>query len=382
MEEPLSTKDSWYIEWAWVGAYSSVSTLVFIFNILIFFSVGKNKFLHYSFHYVIVALSLRNLLRVVLSLCLVFLAKLIQTPWLLEATFLVPTNTSYDGLDLTQSENMSITCEVLSMADHILVTTLMFYLAALSLYMFCRHPNPVISEPNETTYKLYGIVPVKERSWVSPLLLLLPPVLAGLLCLPVPLMHMTHPMIALPGGQVCNSPEIEQFTTYETSVAILGFILPGSIVACLMFGLSIRRCISCSGGTCVSSFCKEEMSLAFLTLPYIAAYLAINLPILDHYLDKLDLAQTGLQTYITPEIARAAEMVLGLLLPLVVYMFLRGYRQFSSEPDTSDLRRSKKENYNTADTALDSTRMSQSSLDLELVTRSNIYSSKTIDSTE
>jgi hypothetical protein len=59
MEQALSTKDSWYIEWAWVGGYSCISTLVFIFNILIFFSVGKNNFLHYSFHYVIVALSLR-----------------------------------------------------------------------------------------------------------------------------------------------------------------------------------------------------------------------------------------------------------------------------------------------------------------------------------
>lgn len=371
MEQALSTKDSWYIEWAWVGGYSCISTLVFIFNILIFFSVGKNNFLHYSFHYVIVALSLRNLLRVVLTLSLVFLAKLIQTPWLLRATFLIPTSNSTDGLDLTQSENMSITCEVLSMADHILVTTLMFYMAGLSLYMFCRHPNPTISEPNETTYKLYGIVPVKERWWVSPLLLLLPPLLGVLLCLPIPLMHMPHPMIALPGGLVCNSPEIQQFNTYQSSVAILGFLLPSAIVTCLMIGLSIRRCISCSGGTCISSFCKEEMSLAFLTLPYIAAYLAMYLPLIDHYLGKLDLAQTGLQTYLTPEIARAGEMVLGLLLPLVVFCTLQGYRQFSAEPDTSDLRRSKKENYNQTETAPDSTRLSQSSLDLELVTRSS-----------
>ena len=59
MEKAESTNDLWYIEWAWVGGYSSISTLVFIFNIIIFFSIGKNKFLHYSFHYVIVALSLR-----------------------------------------------------------------------------------------------------------------------------------------------------------------------------------------------------------------------------------------------------------------------------------------------------------------------------------
>ena len=170
MEKSINTNDSWYMEWAWVGGYGSISTLIFIFNILIFFSVGKNKFLHYSFHYVIVVLSLRydrvstqskclnpsprNILRVVLTLCLVFLAKLIQTPWLLKATFLVPTNSSTDGLDFTQSMNMKITCEVLSMTDHILMATLMFYMAALSLYMFCRHPNPSVSELSETSLKV------------------------------------------------------------------------------------------------------------------------------------------------------------------------------------------------------------------------------------
>jgi len=369
MEKSINTHDSWYIEWAWVGGYSSVSTLVFIFNILIFFSVGKNKFLHYSFHYVIVALSLRNLLRVGLTLCLVFLAKLIQTPWLLRATFLIPANKTTDGLDLTQSANMSITCEVLSMSDHILMTTLMFYMAGLSLYMFCRHPNPSISEPRETNLKLYGILPVTERSWVSPLVLLLPPVLAVLLCLPIPLLHETHPMIALPGASLCNIHESLKFNTYQSSVAILGFLLPAAIVICLMIGLSIRRCISCSGGTCVSSFCKEEMSLGFLTLPYIAAYLAMFLPLLDHYLLKLDLPQTGLQPYLTPEIARAIEMMMGLLLPIVVYSVLPGYRRFTSDPDASDLRRSQKENYSLSATAQDSTRLSQESMDLALVTR-------------
>ena len=218
-------------------------------------------------------------------------------------------------------------------------------------------------------FQLYGIVPVKERWWVSPLLLLLPPLLGVLLCLPIPLMHMPHPMIALPGGLVCNSPEIQQFNTYQSSVAILGFLLPSAIVTCLMIGLSIRRCISCSGGTCISSFCKEEMSLAFLTLPYIAAYLAMYLPLLDHYLGKLDLAQTGLQQYLTPEIARASEMALGLLLPAVVFSVLPGYRKFSSEPDTDDLNRSRRETDKQAATAEESRRLSKESMDIELLTR-------------
>jgi len=99
-------------------------------------------------------ISFRNLLRVLLSLCLVFLAKLIQTPWLMRITFLIPTNTSSNGLDLTQSDNMSITCVVLSMMDHILMSTLMFYLAGLPLYMFCRHPNPPLSQADEANYKV------------------------------------------------------------------------------------------------------------------------------------------------------------------------------------------------------------------------------------
>ena len=60
MENPSSPDVlPWYVEWAWVGGYSSLSTLVIIFNLLIIVSVAKNKFLHYSFHYVVVTLSLR-----------------------------------------------------------------------------------------------------------------------------------------------------------------------------------------------------------------------------------------------------------------------------------------------------------------------------------
>ena len=49
----------WGVTWAWVGGYSAISTLVIIFNIIIVFSVISNKYLHYSYNYVIVMLSLR-----------------------------------------------------------------------------------------------------------------------------------------------------------------------------------------------------------------------------------------------------------------------------------------------------------------------------------
>ena len=51
--------EDWGVAWAWVAGYSAVSTLVIIFNIVIVFSVLSNRYLHYSYNYVIVMLSLR-----------------------------------------------------------------------------------------------------------------------------------------------------------------------------------------------------------------------------------------------------------------------------------------------------------------------------------
>ena len=85
------------------------------------------------------------------------------------------------------------------------------------------------------------------------------------------------------------------------------------------------------------------MVLALLTLPYSAAYLAMYLPLLDQNLALLDLPQSGLQEYLTPELARASEMVMALLLPLLVFCTLPMYRQFSPEPDPADQRRSKRD---------------------------------------
>merc|ERR1711892_744349 len=341
-----------------VGGYSSVCTMVIITNILIMFSVAKNKFLHYSFNYVIVVLSLRNQLRVVLTLCLVFLAKLLQTPQLLRHTYLLPTNMSAEDIDLTQAANMLLTCKIMSMADHILMTTLMFYLAGLSVYMFYRHPNPPISVASEATLKLRGMAPVKERFWVTPVLLFLP----------VPLLSETHSMIAIPGGSLCHTSSLTEFSTYQFSIAIIGFYLPAAIVIFLMIGLSIRRCISCSGGPCVSSFCKEEIFLAFLTIPYIPAYLAMYLPLLGNYLERLGIGQTNLQEVLTPEVARAAEMLLGLVLPLLVFTMLQSYRRFRTQPDRSDLRWSSK--YHNQASAPDN-RLSQASFDLTMSHRNS-----------
>lgn len=359
----MGTSVEWVEEWSWVAGYSTVSTLVVIFNLLLFFSVIKNKFLHYGTHYVVVALSLRNLARVGFTLWLVFLSKMIGTPWLYQQTFHSPTDQN-----LTKSDSMPVMCQVMSFVDIMSMSCLMFYLAGLSIYMFCRHPNPPIFSTSDTTLKLYGlnsgIKPVEEKGWKSALLILLPPLLSAILSLPVPLLPRTHPMTAVPRGTVCEVPDHQLFDTYQSSITILGFYLPAAIVICLLMGLSIRRCVSCSSGVCVSSFCKEEMTLGFLAASYIVAFLALHLPILDFYLTKLELPQTGIQPYLLPEIARATEMSMGILLPIFVYMFLPAYRSFSSSPDSSDLNHSKDDIYhNHSATAPDSPGLSHGSID-------------------
>jgi len=360
VDQPLA----WGVEWAWVGIFTSLATLATLLNILLFFSVARNSFLHYSFHYVVLALALRNICRVGLSSLLILLAKLLQNPEEIKGTYLVPESLYSDDADLSQADKMPLACDILSMTDHLLMTVLMFYLAALSLYLFCRHPNPPVLTSSLKTLKLYGltcgIVPVREKWWVSVLLLLLPPLMAVCLCVPVLLIHLPHAMAAIPGGSICMVTQSVELNTYQSSVAILGFLLPVAIIMCLIIGLSIRRCVSCSGGKCISSFCKEELVLTLLTLPYSAAYLAMYLPLLDQNLSLLALPQSGLQGYLTPEISRTAEMVMSLLLPLLVFTTLPMYRQFSSEPDPADQRRSKRDQ-STQSNAPDSRRASLAS---------------------
>lgn len=332
----------WGLSWAWVGGYTSLSTLVVVFNLVLFFSVVTNKYLHYSYNYVLVMLSIRNVCRVLFTLSVLVLSKMVDSPKLLQKTGMIPANISTDSLNLTQAGSMPMMCEMVSMADHMLMISLMFYLASLSLYVFCRKPNPSITTTSDMTLRLYGlnsgIVPVKERKWVSPLLLLLPLLLATLLSLPVPLLHKTHAITVVPDCTLCIVPDSAKFDIYQSAVIILGFYLPSAIIIILMICLSVRRCFSCSADRCVSSFCKEEMAICFIAFPYMMAYLAMYLPHMDHFLYRLDLPLTNLQEHLTPEIARGVEMALGLLLPGVVYSTLPAYAKFSSSPDDSDVK--------------------------------------------
>ena len=126
--------------------------------------------------------------------------------------------------------------------------------------------------------------------------------------------------------------------THQSSVAILGFCLPLALIVCLVIGLSIRRCVSCYSTTCVSSFCKEELLLALLTLPTTTAQFLTYLPILDTSLTQLELPVTGLASVITPTLARLVEMLSSGALPLLVFILLPAYSNWSSQPDNDDIR--------------------------------------------
>ena len=92
-------------------------------------------------------------------------------------------------------------------------------------------------------------------------------------------------MSAIPGGDLCltkDTEKLQQQMTYQSSLAILGLCLPLAIILCLVAGLSVRRCVSCYTTTCVSSFCKEELTLALLTLPVTAAQLLLFIPGRDY----------------------------------------------------------------------------------------------------
>ena len=96
--------------------------------------------------------------------------------------------------------------------------------------------------------------------------------------------------------------------------------------------------MSCYSATCVSSFCKEELLLSLVTIPITAAQLLTYLPLLDTHLTQLQLPVTGLATLISPTLARMIEMLTSGVLPLLVFVLLPAYSNWSSQPDNDDIR--------------------------------------------
>ena len=180
---------------------------------------------------------------------------------------------------------------------------------------------------------------MREKCWVSPLLVIFPLLLASLLSLPAILIVEALPLSVLPELTLCSSQQFDSIDVYQSSVVILGFYLPAAIILFLMGCLSIRRCCNtCQADTCISSFCKEEMALSLLSLPHLFAIQALFLPNLDSFLAKLDLPGTGLSDLLPGEVRRGLEMMMGLLLPVIVYCSLPAYAKFRQAPDDSDVK--------------------------------------------
>ena len=57
-------------------------------------------------------------------------------------------------LNFSEYDRVALLCDLTSMADNCLTSANMFYLAFLSLYLFCRQPNPPAIAANIKTLKV------------------------------------------------------------------------------------------------------------------------------------------------------------------------------------------------------------------------------------
>ena len=212
------------------------------------------------------------------SCYLIGLAKLVQSHWLFKIVYQLPPQTIIKD-DLTTASGMPITCQMHCTADIFLMSLVMFYIATLLVYTFCRPANP-----DHHNYKRSYIN--SEQCWVPTLVTLLPPLLSCLLCLPGPWLGAYHDMSALPRTTLCQSQLTESSTTYLASVAIIGFLLPLAIIIACTCALMIRRCVACARSRCCSSYTSEELALVLVSCVYTVTQLVMYLPTLDIYLAR------------------------------------------------------------------------------------------------
>ena len=95
----------------------------------------------------------RNVCRVILTLSVLVFSKMVDSPSLLQSAGILPPIIP-PGLDLSQAENLPLVCKVISLADHLLMIILMYYLASLSLYVFCRKANPSVTTTSDVTLRV------------------------------------------------------------------------------------------------------------------------------------------------------------------------------------------------------------------------------------
>ena len=102
----------------------------------------------------------RNICRVLFTLFLVFLAKLSQSQ--------EPGEVEGAGgqLNFSEYDRVPLLCDLTSLADNCLTSANMLYLAFLSLYLFCRQPNPPAIAANIKTLKVKLLNQISQEDQV------------------------------------------------------------------------------------------------------------------------------------------------------------------------------------------------------------------------
>lgn len=326
-------------EWFWVFGYGTTAVIVIVANTMMLCSIIKNAFLHTNTHRTIAYLGTRHILRALYGLSVVY-----TTRWS------HPSKWKYNALSSTKM-GMPLVCDIMCTLDTFLMGLPMFLLVGLAVHMFTRYPSPHFTQyhPDDTQIdgaqkKKYSphfnssLLP-REPGWLACLLPILPIIMSGLVATPIPLLHLTHKLQAIPDKQICM--DTKPHLTFDISVFILAFCLPFLLIFFLCLGLFVRRCVHCSSHHCCNSWCKEEFVVVVQFLLSTVTYGAMYLPLVKELANKMHFEFWLLNLileWVKPEIARAAEVASGLTLPLLCYLSMPTYRQFCTEPDPDDLK--------------------------------------------
>ena len=99
------------------------------------------------------------------------------------------------------------------------------------------------------------MVPVRERWWVAPLVVVLPLALAALTALPALLLQEPRPLTLLPGLPLCLAPSYSPVSASSCCQLLLGLLLPAALTLVLVWCLALRRCCNtCQVHTADSSY--------------------------------------------------------------------------------------------------------------------------------
>jgi len=322
-------------------------------------SIVKNAFLHTNTHRSFGLLAVRNILRSMFGLSVVYTSRWTH-----------PLGKSSQDVILVHSTKVKLplVCDIMCTLDTFLLALPMFIMIGLAIHMFTRAPSPHFNPfpassefeeiPGGIKRKVasleIGLLP-KEPLWLSILLPILPILSAGLVATPIPLLHLSHKLQALPEKFICM--DTQTHLTFDLSLFILTLCLPLLLFVFLTIGLILRRCIYCSFRHCCNSWCKEEFVIVLLFLILTAVHCLMYLPMLRELMGKLNLPYIWMLDsaleYLPNYVTRGCEVASGIALPVLCYAFLPAYRKFCNEPDPDDLKLSKPkmQNSHTSDIA-------------------------------